>query len=86
MKLSKTSSNTQHFYQEELKKLKEAGNLRTLPEVIHDGKWVLSGEQRMLNLSSNDYLGLATDTALRDEFLEVQITATCSFHPLPHAC
>lgn len=69
MKLSKTSSNTQHFYQEELKKLKEAGNLRTLPEVIHDGKWVLSGEQRMLNLSSNDYLGLATDTALRDEFL-----------------
>ena len=25
MKLSKTSSNTQHFYQEELKKLKEAG-------------------------------------------------------------
>lgn len=69
MKLSKTSSNTQQFYQEELKKLKEAGNLRTLPEVIHDGKWVLSGEQRMLNLSSNDYLGLATDTALRDEFL-----------------
>lgn len=69
MKLSKTSSNTQHFYQEELKKLKEAGNLRTLPEVIHDGKWVLSGEQRMLNLSSNDYLGLATDTALRNEFL-----------------
>ena len=69
MKLSKTSSNTQHFYQEELKKLKEAGNLRTLPEVIHNGKWVLSGEQRMLNLSSNDYLGLATDTALRDEFL-----------------
>lgn len=69
MKLSKTSSNTQHFYQEELKKLKEAGNLRTLPEVIHDGKWVLSEEQRMLNLSSNDYLGLATDTALRDEFL-----------------
>ena len=69
MKLSKTSSNTQHFYQEELKILKEAGNLRTLPEVIHDGKWVLSGEQRMLNLSSNDYLGLATDTALRDEFL-----------------
>ena len=86
MKLSKTSSNTQHFYQEELKKLKEAGNLRTLPEVIHDGKWVLSGEQRMLNLSSNDYLGLHRQRRCVMNFWEVQITATCSFHPLPHAC
>lgn len=70
MKTSRTSSNTTHFYQEELKRLKENGNLRTLPEIVHDGKWVISQGQRMLNLSSNDYLGLATDTALRDEFLE----------------
>lgn len=69
MKTARTSSNTTHFYQEELKRLKENGNLRTLPEIVHDGKWVISQGQRMLNLSSNDYLGLATDTALRDEFL-----------------
>jgi 8-amino-7-oxononanoate synthase len=54
----------------ELLELEERGNLRSLPSVVHQGENVLSGGRRMLNLSSNDYLGLATDHALREEFLQ----------------
>ena len=57
-------------YAEELDALKASGNLRILPSGLHEGRWILSGGQRMLNLSSNDYLGLASDTALMKEFRE----------------
>lgn len=55
--------------QQELQKLKEQNNLRQLPRIVHEGREVLVGGQRMLNLSSNDYLGLAADRELREEFL-----------------
>lgn len=55
--------------QQELQQLNEHSNLRRLPEMIHDGRYVLVGGQRMLNLSSNDYLGLAANRELREEFL-----------------
>lgn len=55
--------------QQELQLLKEHSNLRRLPEIVHDGRDVIVGGQRMLNLSSNDYLGLASDRKLREEFL-----------------
>ena len=65
--------------QQELQGLKERSNLRTLPALIHDGREVIAGGQRMLNLSSNDYLGLAADRNLREEFLQ-ELTAD-SFLP-----
>lgn len=50
--------------------LEKHSNLRRLPQMIHDGRNVVVGGQRMLNLSSNDYLGLAADRELREEFLQ----------------
>ena len=56
-------------YQTILNELEATGNLRRLPEVVHEGRWIVREGQRMLNLSSNDYLGLATRTDLQAEFL-----------------
>jgi len=55
---------------QELQTLKEKRNYRSLPPLIHDGRDVILSGQRMLNLSSNDYLGLANDVSLREEFLK----------------
>lgn len=55
--------------QQELQRLKEQSNLRSLPRMTHNGRDVIVDGQRMLNLSSNDYLGLAIDSSLREEFL-----------------
>lgn len=56
--------------QQELQDLYDKSNLRSLPRIIHDGREVIVNGRRMLNLSSNDYLGLASDLELRREFLE----------------
>lgn len=50
--------------------MEKHSNLRRLPQMIHDGRDVVVGGQRMLNLSSNDYLGLAADREMREEFLQ----------------
>lgn len=57
-------------FEAELARLQASGNLRSLPEALHCGQEMEAGGRRMLNLSSNDYLGLAVDEALRREFLQ----------------
>lgn len=57
-------------YRKELQLLEEESNLRQLPEVTHCERDIIHRGNRMLNLSSNDYLGLATDIPLRRAFLE----------------
>lgn len=66
-------------YRLELFGLEEKGDLRRLPAVIHREQVVQIGEARMLNLSSNDYLGLATDISLREEFLRTLTAGNALF-------
>ncbi|MDD6210646.1 MAG: 8-amino-7-oxononanoate synthase [Bacteroidales bacterium] len=54
----------------ELSALKDKGNFRTLPTLKHKGKYVQTSDGLLLNLSSNDYLGLAAEQDLRDEFFQ----------------
>ncbi|MEY8687164.1 8-amino-7-oxononanoate synthase [Bacteroides sp. AN502(2024)] len=55
---------------QEIQTLIAGKNDRSLPPLIHNGRYVLLNGQRMLNLSSNDYLGLANDVSLKEEFLK----------------
>lgn len=57
-------------YRKGLDALAEQGNLRKLPDTLHQGKYIIEEGHRLLNLSSNDYLGLAADEALRNQFME----------------
>ena len=56
-------------YKKLLEELNQSGNLRSLPLIGPQGKWIIRDGRRMLNLSSNDYLGLSRDTRLHKEFL-----------------
>lgn len=58
------------YMQQTLQQLEAGSNLRRLPRLVHKGRDVRVGGQRMLNLSSNDYLGLSSDLDLRRQFLE----------------
>lgn len=56
--------------EQRLNELRAVDNYRSLPQIDHHGKQIQVGEQSMLNLSSNDYLGLAEDLDLRRAFLD----------------
>lgn len=63
------NDNPYKYYEDVLEGLAGSDSLRTLQHAVHDGKWIISDGKRMLNLSSNDYLGLAADRKLHMEFL-----------------
>lgn len=61
-----------NFFCEELKLLKKKGLLRTLKNADHRiDKWIYYNGEKILNLSSNNYLGLASDTTLHGEFYKL---------------
>ncbi|MCD8073163.1 MAG: 8-amino-7-oxononanoate synthase [Alistipes sp.] len=56
-------------YSHVLQKLEAEDNLRTLRTGAPEGKYIFYGGRRHLNLSSNDYLGVASRAELQREFL-----------------
>lgn len=57
------------YYKEKLDKLKQTSNLRTVKNIVQDGKYVIFENKKLLNLSSNDYLSMSIDNNIKDNFL-----------------
>lgn len=57
------------YYKEKLDKLKQTSNLRTVKNIVQDGKCVIFENKKLLNLSSNDYLSISIDNNIKDNFL-----------------
>lgn len=61
----------QERLRDELNQLRQEGRLRTLPVPgERNGAWLMHDGCRLLNLSSNDYLGIGSDTELLEGYLE----------------
>ena len=59
------------YYEDEIKKLSENGNLRQIHRIDEKhGKYIDTYNKNLLNFSSNDYLNLSTNRELIREFLE----------------
>ena len=57
-------------YAAKLDELKQQGNLRQFSSNIQQGRIIQIHNQDMLNFSSNDYLGLASNLDLREQFFD----------------
>lgn len=59
-----------NHYAQQLDSLKQQGNLRQFTASQQTGKFIQIQNHHMLNLASNDYLGLASDLQLREQFFD----------------
>lgn len=58
-------------YNDILKQLDESGNRRNLRNTCNDGKHIISNDTSFVNLSSNDYLCIASYKDIQNEFLAI---------------
>ncbi len=59
----------EHF-SAQLDQLKQQGNFRQFTTNIQQDRYIQINDRRMLNLASNDYLGLNSDLQLREQFFD----------------
>ncbi|WP_171405427.1 8-amino-7-oxononanoate synthase [Acinetobacter chinensis] len=59
----------EHF-SAQLDQLKQQGNFRQFTNNIQQDRYIQINDRRMLNLASNDYLGLNSDLQLREQFFD----------------
>lgn len=61
-----------------LLQLKDKQQYRKLPDIEHHGRYVIADDNTLLNIASNDYLGLGSDAELQREFFEfIQQSMDC---------
>ena len=53
-----------------LEQLSAKNQYRSIPDLVHQGRYITRENRTMLNMSSNDYLGLASNENLRQSFLQ----------------
>ena len=53
-----------------LQTLEQENNLRTLQKIDHEDIYIIKNGKKLLNLASNDYIGVATDSNLKTEFFD----------------
>ena len=56
-------------FKQQLEKLSTQNQYRSIPDLVHQGRYIMRENRKMLNMSSNDYLGLASNENLRQSFL-----------------
>ena len=57
-------------FKKQLEKLSTQNQYRSIPDLVHQGRYITREKRKMLNMSSNDYLGLASNENLRQSFLQ----------------
>lgn len=56
------------IYKYELEKLKADACFRSIADIRREGKYIYQGSQKLLNMSSNDYLGVGADEEIARQF------------------
>lgn len=63
-------TNVYQMYQDRLDQLKQKDSFRFFKKIERHGQHIVLNQQKMLNLSANDYLGLAQDQELKTRFFD----------------